>query len=33
MEKGDIVAIEDIKIMLASFYSKVRGDAILTYVY
>jgi hemoglobin len=33
MEKGDIVAIEDIKLMVDSFYAKVREDDMLSFIF
>jgi len=33
MEKGDIVAFEDIKLMVDSFYAKVREDDMLSFIF
>ena len=33
MEKRDIDAIEDIKLMVDSFYGKVREDAMLSFIF
>ena len=33
MQKRDIVAIEDIKLMVDSFYGKIQEDAILSFIF
>jgi hemoglobin len=33
MQKRDIVAIEDIKLMVDSFYGKIQKDAILSFIF